>query len=176
LAVFGQRIEDTFGFGRIVNAERNAIAVGLLVIPRRAVATHHDHVTDLNRRVHDLVGIFRRELPRLRRSAVGEREERFGAQVLFVKLKSREHAEEIGLQVEEGTALRVETNRPEQPMIFYGHEIKIQALGYEIETTVYFWEHFRLPRNLLGRAVGINKFRLALIEHDMELYLSHYDE
>ena len=31
---------------------------------------------------------------------------------------SREHAEEIGLQVEEGTVLRVETNRPEQPMIF----------------------------------------------------------
>jgi hypothetical protein len=89
---------------------------------------------------------------------------------------SREHAEEIGLQVEEGTVLRVETNRPEQPMIFYGHEIKIQALGYEIETTVYFWEHHRLPRNLLGRAGWINKFRLALIEHDLELYLSHHDE
>ena len=55
-------------------------------------------------------------------------------------------------------------------MIFYGHEIKIQALGYEIETTVYFWEHYRLPRNLLGRAGWINKFRLALIEHDLELY------
>ena len=89
---------------------------------------------------------------------------------------SREHAEEIGLQVEEGTVLRVETNNPGQPMIFYGHEIKIQALGYEIETTVYFWEHHRLPRNLLGRAGWINKFRLALIEHDLELYLSHHDE
>jgi hypothetical protein len=31
---------------------------------------------------------------------------------------SREHAEEIGLQVEEGTPLRVETNRPENSMIF----------------------------------------------------------
>jgi hypothetical protein len=61
-------------------------------------------------------------------------------------------------------------------MIFYGHEIKIQALGYEIETTVYFWEHHRLPRNLLGRAGWINKFRLGLIEHDLELYLSHHDE
>jgi hypothetical protein len=80
------------------------------------------------------------------------------------------------LYVEEGTVLRVETNRPEQPMIFYGHEIKIQTLGYEIETTVYFWEHHRLPRNLLGRAGWINKFRLALIEHDLELYLSHHDE
>jgi hypothetical protein len=39
---------------------------------------------------------------------------------------SREHAEEIGLQVEAGTVLRVETNRPEQPMIFYGHEIKFR--------------------------------------------------
>jgi hypothetical protein len=53
--------------------------------------------------------------------------------------------------------LRIETNRPEQPMIFYGHEIKIQALGYEIETTVYFWEHHRLPRNLLWRAGWINQ-------------------
>ncbi len=35
------------------------------------------------------------------------------------------------------TKFYVETNRPEQPMIFYGHEIKIQAIGYEIETTVY---------------------------------------
>jgi len=42
---------------------------------------------------------------------------------------SREHAEEIGQQVEEGTGLRVETNKPDQPMIFYGREIKIQALG-----------------------------------------------
>jgi len=42
---------------------------------------------------------------------------------------SREHAEEIGLLVEEGTVLRVETNEPEQSMIFYGREIKIQALG-----------------------------------------------
>jgi hypothetical protein len=72
---------------------------------------------------------------------------------------SREHAEEIGLQVEEGTVLRVETNRPEQPMIFYGHEIKIQSIGYEIETTVYFWERHHLPRNLLGRVGWINKFR-----------------
>ncbi|MCI0666378.1 MAG: hypothetical protein L0220_35465 [Acidobacteria bacterium] len=89
---------------------------------------------------------------------------------------AREHAEEIGLQVEKGTVIRVETNRPEQPMIFYGHEVKIQALGYEIETTVYFWEYHHLPRNLLGRAGWINMFRLALIEHDLELYLSHHDE
>jgi len=69
---------------------------------------------------------------------------------------SREHAEEIGLQVEEGTALRAETNRTEHSMIFYEHEIKIQALVYEIETTVYFWEHYWLPRNLLGaRRVGL---------------------
>jgi len=44
------------------------------------------------------------------------------------------------------------------------------------ETTVYFWERHHLPRNLLGRAGWINKFRLALIEHDLELYLSHHDE
>src|SRR5262245_15394305 len=30
-------------------------------------------------------------------------------------------------QGQQGTVLRVETNRPEQPMIFYGHELKIQA-------------------------------------------------
>jgi hypothetical protein len=39
---------------------------------------------------------------------------------------SREHAEEIGLQVEEGTVFRVETNRPEQPKIFYGQRSKFK--------------------------------------------------
>lgn len=89
---------------------------------------------------------------------------------------AREHAEELGLQVETGSLIRVGTNQPGQPMIFYGHEIKIRTLGYEIEAVIYFWEHYRLPRNLLGRAGYINKFRFGLIEHDLELYLSHYDE
>ncbi len=89
---------------------------------------------------------------------------------------SREHAEELGLQVTAGVPLRVETNHPDQPMIFYGHEIKIQALGYDIDSLVYFWEQYRLPRNLLGRAGWINRFRLGIIEHDSELYISHYDE
>ncbi|MBO0862764.1 MAG: hypothetical protein J2P21_30565 [Chloracidobacterium sp.] len=29
---------------------------------------------------------------------------------------------------------------------------------------------------IIGLAGWINQFRLALIEHDLELYLSHYDE
>src|SRR5262249_3213474 len=51
---------------------------------------------------------------------------------------SREHAEEIGLQVEEGAVLRVETNRSEHPMIFYGHEIKIQAVSIKKSVRLYF--------------------------------------
>jgi hypothetical protein len=89
---------------------------------------------------------------------------------------SRGHAEELGLPLEEGIRLPVETNRPDEPMIFYGHEVRIRALGYEIESIIYFWDQYRLPRNLLGRAGWINKFRVALIEHDLELYLSHHDE
>lgn len=89
---------------------------------------------------------------------------------------SREHAQELGLALEEGAQLQVETNKPGQPLIFYGHEVRIQSLGYEIEAMVYFWENYRLPRNLLGRAGWTNKFRIGLIEHDLELYLSHHDE
>jgi hypothetical protein len=88
----------------------------------------------------------------------------------------REHAEEIGIKLHDGHLLRVETNRPDQSMIFYGHEIRLQTLGYEVVTMVYFWEQYNLPRNLLGRAGWLNKFRIGLNEHDLELYLSHYDE
>jgi predicted acyl esterase len=42
------------------------------------------------------------------------------------------------------------------------------------------WQPFVNERedgyDLLGRAGWINKFRLVLIERDLELYLSHHDE
>lgn len=61
-------------------------------------------------------------------------------------------------------------------MIFYGHEISLRVLGAELVAVVFFWEHPHLPRNLLGRVGFLNQLRIALIEHDQQLFLSHYDD
>jgi hypothetical protein len=87
---------------------------------------------------------------------------------------AREIGEELGLDIERGTPQRLSTLNGE--ILAYGHRVGLEALGYEVEATIYFRSDYNQPRNLLGRRGWIDRFRLALIDHDEHIYISHYDE
>jgi hypothetical protein len=54
--------------------------------------------------------------------------------------------------------------------------VRLETLGLEFQTFVFFSAERRLPRNLLGRVGWLRLVRLALVDYDQELYLSLYDE
>ena len=86
----------------------------------------------------------------------------------------REHGEELGLEIERGTPQKIGTATGS--FIAYGHEVKLITLGLEIDATVYFAGIYGFPRNVLGRQGWLNQVRLALIDYEGKLFLSHYDE
>ena len=65
-----------------------------------------------------------------------------------------------------------------------GREGIVGLSGMTKRNGMAFWAQVQISgaalqistKTLLGRAGWINKFRLALNEHDLELYLSHHDE
>lgn len=89
-------------------------------------------------------------------------------------LFSREIAEELGIDVESGIKRRLGTLAGS--LIAYGHDVVLKTLDVELESHVCFAEDYGLPRNLLGRIGWLQLIRLAIIDYDMELYLSKYDE
>jgi hypothetical protein len=50
------------------------------------------------------------------------------------------------------------------------------VLGIEVEATVYFAEDPAMPRDVLGQSGWLDRMRLGLVDHDRQLYLSHYDD
>ena len=58
----------------------------------------------------------------------------------------------------------------------YGHSVVMSVNEVEVESIVYFWQDELLTRNVLGRAGWINKFRLCIVDHDLELYFSEYND
>ena len=61
----------------------------------------------------------------------------------------RGHAETLGLDVESGTLLRIDTVTG----VFdtYGHALTLETLGYSFDVTAYFAAHESFTRNVLGR-------------------------
>ena len=86
---------------------------------------------------------------------------------------SREIGEDLGLHIEAG--LRKEMQSLTGTLVTYGHEVTLETLGLECTTFVFFSEQRKLPRNLLGRTGWLQLVRLAIIDYDQVLYLSHYD-
>jgi hypothetical protein len=50
------------------------------------------------------------------------------------------------------------------------------TLGIEVEATVYFAEGPGMPRDVLGQTGSLDRMRLALVDHNRQLYLSHFDD
>lgn len=86
----------------------------------------------------------------------------------------REIALSLGIDVEEGTPLRVGTVTG--GFDAYGHTLTLETLGYSFDVTVYFAAHEGLPRNVLGRRGWLDHVRLGLVDHDGRLYLSGYED
>lgn len=87
----------------------------------------------------------------------------------------REHGEDgLGFNIEAGarTEFRTATN----PFWAYGHEVTFSSFGREFVSTVYFAESQDFGRNVSGRRGWIHRFRMAIIEDDSILHLSHYDD
>lgn len=91
-----------------------------------------------------------------------------------VCLFSREIGEDLGFDIESGTRIALVTLTG--GMIAYGHEVMLETLGIELQTTVYFSELKNLPRNLLGRQGWLQLVKLGLIDYDNEIYLSPYNK
>jgi hypothetical protein len=83
-------------------------------------------------------------------------------------------AEALGINVEDGAPAFFSTATGQFKA--FGHWMTIAGLGYEVEALVYFVADEWFKHNVLGRQGWIDRFRLCLIEHDGELYVSHYDQ
>lgn len=89
-----------------------------------------------------------------------------------VCLFMREIAETLSIDVDTGH--RRAFNTLGGSLIAYGHNVRLQTLGLEFDSLIYFAADYGLPRNLLGREGWLQKVRLAIIDYDSALYLSPY--
>jgi hypothetical protein len=107
----------------------------------------------------------------------GDRETDFFARVdtgasfcIFQRL----HAETVGIVVDSGLPTRISTVTG--GFVAYAHQVALGVLGIEVEATVYFAEDPTMTRDVLGQTGWLDRMRLGLVDHDRQLYLSHYDD
>lgn len=86
----------------------------------------------------------------------------------------RMFGEDLGIQIETGHQITLATATGR--FTAFGHTVKLSVLGYELETMVYFAKDESFSRNVLGRNGWLNRLRIAVIDYEGQLYLSHYDE
>jgi hypothetical protein len=86
----------------------------------------------------------------------------------------RVHAETVGIAVESGVPARISTVTGS--FVAYAHRVALAVLGIEVEATAYFAGDPAMPRDVLGQTGWLDRMRLGLIDHDRQLYLSHYDD
>jgi hypothetical protein len=73
---------------------------------------------------------------------------------------AREHAENMGLDVESGHPLRLATLTGHT--VAYGHEVTMIAMELELTGICYFFENPTIRRSFLGRNGWLNKVRLGI--------------
>lgn len=86
-----------------------------------------------------------------------------------------EHGDKLGLVIEEGIPLTIQTPAGGQIPTF-GHEVTIECLEYSFTSLVYFAAMEGFDRDVLGRHGWLQQFRIALIHHNSALHLSQYDD
>lgn len=85
----------------------------------------------------------------------------------------REYAEQLGIAVESGQHTVVSTANSSFDV--YGHELTMSCFEWQFNLMVYFPRE-EIRRNVLGRAGWIQQFRVAIIDHDALLHVSHYND
>ena len=91
-----------------------------------------------------------------------------------VCLFMREIAETLRIDIETGH--RHSLNTLAGSLTSYGHTVRLQTLGLEFDSLVYFAAEYGLPRNLLGREGWLQKVRLGIVDYDSTLYISPYQD
>jgi hypothetical protein len=86
----------------------------------------------------------------------------------------REVGEMLGLGVETGEALWIETVQGR--FLTYTHAVTLVLGGVALEVTVSFAAEYGFPRNILGRRGVLDRLRLGLVDYDGMVFLSHYDD
>jgi hypothetical protein len=86
----------------------------------------------------------------------------------------REIGEYLGIDIESGLSRRMATLTGS--FMTFGHEVILQTLGLTLHSFVYFYEDREMERNILGRQGWLQLVRLGIIDHDEELYISHYND
>lgn len=86
----------------------------------------------------------------------------------------RIYGELLGLTIEDGRPETLST--PMGSFLAYGHDVTLNALGLEFQTTVYFAADEHFSRNVLGRQGWLDRVRLGLIDYDGKLFLSDYND
>ncbi len=86
----------------------------------------------------------------------------------------RDYAEQLGIEVESGVPKQVGTATG--TFDTFGHTVTLACLDWEFETFVYFAVHPEFNRNVLGRAGWLQRFRLAIVDHESTLYLSEFND
>ena len=87
----------------------------------------------------------------------------------------RQYGEELGLTIENGDLVRMEDAQG-HAFDTFRHEVTIELLGFQIHSMVLFPRDYGFRRNVLGRVGWLDRFRVALIDYDRQLYLSPYGE
>jgi len=85
----------------------------------------------------------------------------------------RIHGENLGLDIETGTPLRMITANG--GFDTFGHTVNLSVLGIETEATVYFAAEESFYLNILGRQGFLDRVKLGLIDYEGKLLLSAYD-
>jgi hypothetical protein len=86
----------------------------------------------------------------------------------------RDYAEQLGINVESGSHKTFHTATGS--LDAYGHIVLLSCFDWEFEAMVYFAASPEHPRDVVGRCGWLQQFRLAIIEHDAVLFLSHYND
>ncbi|HTR37685.1 MAG TPA: hypothetical protein VMH80_17380 [Bryobacteraceae bacterium] len=86
----------------------------------------------------------------------------------------KDYADQLAIEVEKGALKTFWTATGKFDA--YGHSLTLSCFNWEYETTVYFAASDEYRRNVVGRSGWLQKFRLAIIDHDTLLFISHYDD
>jgi hypothetical protein len=88
-------------------------------------------------------------------------------------LFDREWADSLGIDIESGPnrTFRGLAGRFEA----FEHEVTIKTFDIEFTSHVYFTGESLVARDLLGRNGWLDRFRLAIVHYDREIFLSPYD-
>jgi len=87
----------------------------------------------------------------------------------------REYAEALDLTLDAGQLKRFSTAGG-SILTAWGHNLRLTALGFSVDTLVYFADEPDFRRNVLGRQGWLDRFQLGLVHYDAKLYLGPYGE